>query len=93
MQYILRTLLWYSVFEHQTTDALMFVQVFMIYFGNNSEQHLSQIAIAINHIRYSEQHPCFLNFCESDDIGAIEDLVFRRWNESVLKKAVKCGRH
>ena len=72
------------VFEHQTTDALMFVQVFMIYFENNSEQHLSQITIAINHIRYSEQHPCFLNFCESDDIGAIEDLVFRRWNDRVL---------
>ena len=67
MQYILITLLWYSVFEHQTTDALMFVQVFMIYVGNNSEQH-----------------PCFLNFCESDDIGAIEDLVFRRWNDRVL---------
>ena len=93
MQYILITLLWYSVFEHQTTDALMFVQVFMIYFGNNSEQHLSQIAIAINHIRDSEQHPCFFNFSESDDIGAIEDLVFRRWNDSFLKKAVQCGRH
>ena len=93
MQYILRTLLWYSVFEHQTTDALMFVQVFMIYFENNSEQHFSQIALTINHIRDSEQHPCFLNFSESDDIGAIEDLVFRRWNDSFLKKAVKCGRH
>ena len=86
MQYILITLLWYSVFEHQTTDALMFVQVFMIYFENNSEQHFSQIARTINHIRDSEQHPCFLNSSESDDIGAIGDLVVRRWNDSFFEK-------
>ena len=64
----------------------MFVQVFMIYFENNSEQHFSQIARTINHIRDSEQHPCFSNFSESDDIGAIGDLVVRRWNDSFFEK-------
>ena len=28
----------------------------------------------------------FLNFSESDDIGAIGDLVFRRWNDSFFEK-------
>ena len=54
----------------------------MIYFENNSEQHFSQIARTINHIRDSEQHPCFLNSSKSDDIGAIGDLVVRRWNDN-----------
>ena len=58
----------------------------MIYFENNSEQHFSQIACTINHIRDSEQHPCFLNFSESDDIGVIGDLVFRRLNDSFFAK-------
>ena len=58
----------------------------MIYFEHNSEQHFCQIAFTINHIRDSEQHPCFLNFSESDDIGAIGDLVFRRWNDSFFEK-------